>query len=70
MKKKKQNLMYYLVSSSSSMSTTITHYNRTYWSLGRVVCMQPYPYLVDIERLFPLDPRLRNEQYEWYEIFF
>lgn len=26
---------------------------------GRMMCMQPYPYLVKVERLFRIDPQLK-----------
>lgn len=29
------------------------------WTLGRVVCTQPYPCLMNVERLFPIDPQLK-----------
>ena len=30
------------------------------WRLGRVMCTQPYPYLVKVERLFLIDPWLKE----------
>lgn len=30
------------------------------WSLGRVGCMQPYPYPGRAEKMFPIDPQLRK----------
>ncbi|KAG5608385.1 hypothetical protein H5410_019666 [Solanum commersonii] len=39
-----------------------TQWNPTKWGLGRVSVRRPYHYLVEVERLFPVDPRPKERR--------